>query len=87
MKMYALLSDQGTACHETALCEECYADEENQGYAREQGSQADDIPAPNNFEDCGNPLDDGNDALSCCTCGWPDIDESNLDESNDFSEY
>ena len=62
--MYALLSDQGTACSETALCNECYKDSENRAYAFEQAASSDDIPHPWDFVDCS-----GNDALDCCICG------------------
>jgi hypothetical protein len=41
MKMFALLSDQGTAAGETALYKEWFASRENRAYAREMGSQAD----------------------------------------------
>ena len=33
VKMFALLSDQGTACDETALCEKCYPDPANSNKA------------------------------------------------------
>ena len=66
MKMYALVTDQGTAAAETALCAGCVGDPENIGYAREQGSQADDIINLDRFDDCSQ-----NDALECCICGTP----------------
>ena len=75
-KMFALLSDQGTACHETALCETCYNDPKkslseaqfadyynNRSYASEQGSQADDIPDVLTFENCSD-----NTMLFCIIC-------------------
>ena len=61
--MFALLSDQGTACAETALCETCYKDSENRAYASEQGSQAGDIPDVLTFENCGD-----NTMLFCLIC-------------------
>ena len=65
--MKSLLTDQGTAAAETALCKNCYPDEANQGYAREMASQADDIDPESNFVDCT-----GNDALECIICGKTD---------------
>lgn len=62
--MKALVTDQGTAAQEAALCDECFKDEANQAYAREQASQSDDVNADSEFVDCT-----GNDALSCCICG------------------
>lgn len=41
--MKCLVTDQGTATPETALCENCFPDEANQGYASEMASQTDDI--------------------------------------------
>lgn len=64
MRMKALCTEQGTAGHETALCEKCYLDKANQGYAREMASQSDDINPTNDFVDCT-----GNTALECCICG------------------
>ncbi|MGA2259416.1 MAG: hypothetical protein ABSG53_32480 [Thermoguttaceae bacterium] len=59
-----MLSDQGTAASETALCEECYSDE-NREYASNMRSPIlNDIPEPTAFRDCS-----GNDALYCCVCG------------------
>ena len=72
MKMYALLSDQGTACGETALCEKCYEIVDNRDLARKMAYQTDDLPDLNHFRDCGDPHNGGNNALDCCICGWPD---------------
>ena len=62
--MFALISEQGTACAETALCQQCYAVPGGRAYASEMGSQADDIPNVTEFHDCSE-----NDALECCICG------------------
>lgn len=68
-KMYALVSDQGTAAAETALCEDCFEDDENKDYARKQASTVlKDIPDLETFHDCT-----GNDVLSCCICGHPNL--------------
>lgn len=64
--MYALVSDQGTAMSETALCASCYAVSANQGYAEDQGRMADDWDR-NGWHNCT-----GNDALLCVVCGRDD---------------
>lgn len=61
--MYALVTDQGTAMPEAALCAPCYAAPENQGYAEEQGRMAVDWDR-NGWVDCS-----GNEALACVICG------------------
>lgn len=61
--MFALLSDQGAACAETALCETCFEETDNQGYASEQGAQSGDIPDPLTFANCS-----GDTMLFCCIC-------------------
>jgi hypothetical protein len=63
-KMFALVTDQETAAAETALCGDCFQQPENQGYAREQASQSDDVDPNSDFQDCSQ-----NDALECCICG------------------
>jgi len=65
--MYALLSNQGTAMAETALCAEHVADEDCRFEAfgnAPAGSDPDSAPLDADFEDCT-----GNDALSCIICG------------------
>jgi len=64
VKMYALVSNQGTAAAETALCEKCYLEAANRSYSQELASRCDDIPDLHTFHDCS-----GNDALHCCICG------------------
>ena len=61
--MMVLVTDQGTAAAETGLCEKCYTDYANQGYAREMASQSDDVDRDGKFVDCSE-----NDAVSCCIC-------------------
>lgn len=75
MKMHALVSDQGTAAIEAALCENCFKEEANKKYAREMASQSDDVNPEGNFVDCSE-----NDALKCCVCdeGSPTSTESDL---------
>lgn len=67
MKMYALLSDQGTAAIETALCERCMGDPKMSKQARQQAEQSslNDVPPDAPFRDCTE-----NDALQCIGCGW-----------------
>ena len=67
--MKALLSDQETASHETALCEVCFAAIENRAYAREQASQSGDVDPESPFVDCS-----GNSALNCCICNSDELD-------------
>lgn len=75
VKMYALATDQGTAAAETALCEKCYADPANRGYAQELASRCDDIPDLTAFRDFS-----GNDALHCGICGQDIYGEKEGDE-------
>ena len=62
--MRTLLTEQGTATPETALCETCYPNNANQGYAREMASRTDDINPKSDFTDCSE-----NEAVQCCICG------------------
>jgi len=62
MRMYALITDAGTAMAEAFLCEAC-RNPENEGYAMEQASQADDWNKES-FVDVGD-----NNASDCCICG------------------
>lgn len=62
-QMFALTSDQGTAMHETALCSECFTDENKLAVAIVAGEDE----SGRDFEDCT-----GNDALQCRVCHWPD---------------
>ena len=68
--MKTLVTDQGIATSETALCESCYSDIANQNYAREMASRCDDIDPKGNFVDCT-----GNEAICCCICGDTGFDE------------
>lgn len=61
--MFVLLSHDGMTCRETALCESCFANSENQGYASEQGAQAGDVPNPEAFVEANE-----NTMLFCCIC-------------------
>ncbi len=61
--MRCLLSNQGTATHETGLCYSCYPNKKNQKYAREMASKCDDIDPNGEFIDCTE-----NDAIGCCVC-------------------
>lgn len=69
--MFALVTDQGTAMHETALCGNCYPNEQNKGYAEEQAHMAGDWDEKENWHDCS-----GNDYLQCIICGAPDFEGS-----------
>ena len=61
--MKCLRTDQGTAAHETGLCDNCYPAHANQCYAREMASQSDDVDPESEFVDCSE-----NDAVSYCIC-------------------
>ena len=65
--MKCLTTDQSTAAEETGLCNSCYPDYRNQGYAREMGSRCDDVNPENKFVGCSE-----NDAIACCICGEHD---------------
>ena len=67
-KMLALVSDQGTACAETALCEQCHGNAERRAAVKELAAGIDDIPNPRDWHDCT-----GNEALQCCHCGYPKL--------------
>jgi len=62
--MNALVTKQGTATTETALCNSCFLYDENTDYAREMASQTDDIDPASEFMNCNE-----NDALNCIICG------------------
>ena len=61
--MYALITEQGTAAAESALCNECYSNLENKQYASDQASHSGDV-IPGSWQDVT-----GNEALSCVICG------------------
>lgn len=63
--MFCLLSDQGTAAAECALCPDCYADTDNRKYAQHMASQSDDVNPEQDFAQCKNG------ALTCCICDYP----------------
>jgi hypothetical protein len=62
-KMFAMVTNQGTAMSETALCSEHYVDPYI-GFARTTGEGADDIGEDRTFHDCTD-----NDELACVECG------------------
>ena len=64
--IFALLSDQGTACAETALCNVCFnlSDDAGQSYKGKIESQQSNDVVPDSWADCTD-----NDALSCNVCG------------------
>lgn len=68
-KLKCIPSDQGTATYETTLCEVCFAEEENQSYARDCASNADDIDSEAEFIDCSENEGGFNDHYQCVNCG------------------
>lgn len=69
-KMYALVTTQGTACYETALCERCVVYPINKDQARGQILSVGDITDKETFVDCGHNV-----ALSCIICGFAPFEE------------
>lgn len=67
--MFALVTDQGTAMSETALCGNCHPVIANQGYCEEQAGYAGDWEESEGWRDCS-----GNDCLQCIMCGAPDFE-------------
>lgn len=66
MKIFALVTNQGTACSETALCENCL-NTTNTTKVRQSVKKEVDIDF-SSFIDCS-----GNDALECVECGGNNI--------------
>jgi hypothetical protein len=66
--MLALVSDQGTACAETALCEHCHSNAKRRAAVEKLAAGIDDIPNPRDWHDCT-----GNEALQCNGCGYPKL--------------
>ena len=64
MRMYAMVSDQGTACNETALCSEHYTPENKAEIEAEYCHGISDEPISGSWVDCT-----GNDYLMCRECG------------------
>jgi len=67
-KVFAIVSDQGTACHEACLCEVCHADAKKRAAVEKTAAKVADIPNPANWQDAT-----GNDALTCNDCGYPKL--------------
>lgn len=62
-KMYALVSNQGTAMDETSFCSDCI--EKNRGLTQDTAPK--DAAIPLDWHECTD-----NDALVCNNCGWPE---------------
>ena len=67
-KLYAIVSEQGTACQETCLCERCHANPEHRADVEAQAAHIRDIPNPADWQDAT-----GNDALTCSVCRYPKL--------------
>ncbi|KKN99064.1 hypothetical protein LCGC14_0143110 [marine sediment metagenome] len=61
--MFALITQQGTACGETGLCAKHFTPE-NKTEAEHQTGITSDLGLPNSWTDCGD-----NDAIYCVVCG------------------
>jgi hypothetical protein len=66
-RMYALLTNQGTAAGESALCERHHADSGLRDEARVLTNAGGDVDVTQPFVDCT-----GNDALQCIACETDD---------------
>jgi hypothetical protein len=66
--MVALVTDQGTAAAETALCTTCATPDRRKLYEEEAKS---DVSVMDGWQDVSD-----NDALSCNKCGWPAQEEA-----------
>jgi len=67
-KLVAVVSEQGTACHEACLCEQCHANAEHRAAVEQKAARVSDIPAPTAWRDAT-----GNEALTCNVCGYPKL--------------
>ena len=65
-KLFALLSEQGTACDETCLCDQHYSEEQKASIeAQATKDPLGDAPVPGSWADCS-----GNEECRCTVCGW-----------------
>ena len=67
-KLYAIVSEQGTACHEACLCEHCHATPHERAAVEKKAAAISDIPNTADWRDAT-----GNDALTCNVCGYPKL--------------
>lgn len=63
-KMFAMITEQGTAAAETALCEFCDTTHKKNHLA----ATADEDVVQGSWQDCSE-----NKALICMVCGYPDL--------------
>jgi hypothetical protein len=68
MRLFAVVSDQGTACHQACLCEACHGKDGHRAAAEKRAAGISDIPNPADWQDAT-----GNDALTCNVCGYPKL--------------
>jgi hypothetical protein len=64
-KLFAIVSEQGTACSEACLCERCHANPKHRASVEKRAATVDDIPNPTDWHDCTR-----NEALQCNVCGY-----------------
>ena len=67
-KLYAIVSEQGTACQEACLCEHCHAKPHERAAVEKKAAAISDIPNTADWRDAT-----GNDALTCNVCGYPKL--------------
>jgi hypothetical protein len=71
-KLLAIVSEQGTACHEACLCERCHANPEHRADTEKKAARISDIRNPANWQDAT-----GNEALTCNVSGtWGSTNRS-----------
>ena len=59
-KLYAIVSEQGTACYEACLCEHATRNPERRADVEKKAAPISDVPNPTDWQDAT-----GNDALTC----------------------
>ena len=67
-RLLAIVSEQGTACHEACLCERCHANPKHRAELEAKAGRISDVPNPANWQDAT-----GNEALTCNVCGYPKL--------------
>jgi hypothetical protein len=68
MRLFAIVSEQGTACYEACLCERCHAQAEHRANVEKKAATIADVPNPTEWRDAT-----GNEALTCSVCGYPKL--------------
>jgi hypothetical protein len=67
-KLVTIVSEQGTACYEACLCEQCHAEPKHRAAVEKKAATIPDVPIPTDWRDAT-----GNKALTCNVCGYPKL--------------